>query len=103
MSKNQLQSDNKKTAKDGVEGQRKVVGGVISTRYNFVKAHRKFEEIRNKRDATNRQAEGKEMSRKVNRSEIIISSMGIWVTLISGIENRGDCGKMLWLKAPPTP
>lgn len=36
MSKNQLQSDNKKTAKDGVEGQRKVVGGVISTRYNFV-------------------------------------------------------------------
>lgn len=37
MSKNQQQSDNKKKAKDGVEGQRKVVGGVISTQCNFVK------------------------------------------------------------------
>lgn len=47
MGKNQRQSDNKKTAKDGVEGQRKVVGGVISTPCNFVKARRKFGEIRN--------------------------------------------------------
>lgn len=102
MSKNQQQSDNKRTAKDGVEGQRKVVGGVISTQCNFVKARHKFGEIQNERDATNSQAEGKETSQKVNQSEIIISSAGIWVMLISGIENH-DCGEKLWVKAPPTP
>lgn len=64
MSKNQQQSDNKKTVKDGVEGQTKVVGGAISTQCNFVKAHHKFGEIRNKRDATNTRAEGKETSQK---------------------------------------
>lgn len=64
---------------------------MISTQCNFVKARRKFGEIRNEHEATNTQAEGKEMSQKVNQSEIIISSMGIWVTIISGIENRGDC------------
>lgn len=67
MSKNQQQSDNKKTVKDGVEGQRKVVGGVISTQRNFVKARRKFGEIHYKSDATNTQAEGEETSQKVNQ------------------------------------
>lgn len=100
MSKNQQQSDNKKTAKDGVEGQRKVVGGVISTQCIFVKARCKFVKfVMNVMLQKRRQR----ASQKVNQSEIIISSMGVWVTLISGIENRGDCGEKLWLKAPPTP
>lgn len=43
------------------------MGGVISTQWNFVKARRKFGEIRNKRDATNTQADRKETSQKVNQ------------------------------------